>query len=93
MAQCVECSTTFDTDESPAVGEVIACPECGLEMKVTAVSPLALRALPPWISPESDYYDSPPDEIEPQGTTYVSGVLAAIGLIVVVFYLSSQLNC
>ena len=33
MAACVECEAEFDIDE-PEVGEIVSCPECGLEMEV-----------------------------------------------------------
>ena len=44
MAACVECEAEFDIDE-PEVGEIVACPECGLEMEIVSVRPLELEAV------------------------------------------------
>ena len=44
MAACVECEAEFDIDE-PEVGEMVSCPECGLDMEVITIRPLELEAV------------------------------------------------
>ena len=44
MASCVECEAEFDIDE-PEVGEIVSCPECGLDMEVVSLKPLELEAV------------------------------------------------
>ena len=44
MARCSECGATFDLEEEDLEeGEFIDCPECGVELEVTAVDPLRLE--------------------------------------------------
>lgn len=44
MASCVECEAEFDIDEAE-VGEIVSCPECGLDMEVISLRPLELEAV------------------------------------------------
>jgi alpha-aminoadipate carrier protein LysW len=44
MATCVECGAEFDIDEVE-VGDIVSCPECGLEMEVLSRRPLELEAV------------------------------------------------
>ncbi len=44
MASCVECEAEFDIDE-PVVGEMVSCPECGLDMEIVSARPLELEAV------------------------------------------------
>ena len=44
MAACVECEAEFDIDE-PEVGELVSCPDCGLEMEILSAKPLELEAV------------------------------------------------
>ncbi len=44
MAACVECEAEFDIEE-PDLGDLVSCPECGLEMEVTSVKPLELEVV------------------------------------------------
>jgi alpha-aminoadipate carrier protein LysW len=44
MATCVECDAEFDIDEVE-VGDVVSCPECGLDMEVLSRRPLELEAV------------------------------------------------
>lgn len=44
MASCVECEAEFDVDE-PQMGEIVSCPECGLDMEIISVRPLELEAI------------------------------------------------
>ncbi len=44
MATCVECDAEFDIDEVE-VGDVVSCPECGVDMEVLSRRPLELEAV------------------------------------------------
>jgi alpha-aminoadipate carrier protein LysW len=47
MTRCPECESDLDLDGYDLdVGEMINCPECSVELKVTSTDPLAV-ALPP----------------------------------------------
>jgi alpha-aminoadipate carrier protein LysW len=47
MTKCPECESDLDLDGYDLdVGEMINCPECSVELKVTSTDPLAV-ALPP----------------------------------------------
>lgn len=45
MASCPACDTEIDVDEFDVDrGDELSCPECGSNLKVAAVSPVALQA-------------------------------------------------
>ncbi len=44
MASCVECEAEFDVDE-PQLGEIVSCPECGLDMEIVSTKPLELETI------------------------------------------------
>jgi alpha-aminoadipate/glutamate carrier protein LysW len=47
MTKCPECESDLDLDGYDLdVGEMINCPECSVELKVTSTDPVAV-ALPP----------------------------------------------
>ncbi|HVQ30821.1 MAG TPA: lysine biosynthesis protein LysW [Vicinamibacteria bacterium] len=48
MAVCPECDADIEIDEYDVdKGEIISCPECGVELEVVGLSPLELdRAAP-----------------------------------------------
>lgn len=44
MAVCPECDTDLDVDEEELEeGEIVSCPECGVEFEVVTKSPLELN--------------------------------------------------
>lgn len=43
---CLECGATVPLGESPVVGEVVPCPECGVELEVVSVKPLKVELAP-----------------------------------------------
>jgi alpha-aminoadipate carrier protein LysW len=44
MAICPECETALDVDEEELdEGEIISCPECGLDFEVVTKNPLELN--------------------------------------------------
>ncbi len=44
--ECPECGADVAFDEAPMAGEIIECEECGVELEVTAVDPLAIAVAP-----------------------------------------------
>ena len=44
MAVCVECEAEFDL-VGPEIGELVSCPECGIEMEVVSNKPIELDAV------------------------------------------------
>lgn len=45
-AICSECEGEILVAENVMVGEILECPDCGAELEVTGVSPLALELAP-----------------------------------------------
>ena len=45
MAECIQCGFNVNV-QSPEVGEIVDCPDCGTELEVTAAAPLAFSAAP-----------------------------------------------
>lgn len=45
-AECPECGATIEFEETPMVGEIIECEECGVELEVVSVNPLKLEVAP-----------------------------------------------
>ena len=46
MALCVECEAEIPLDASTEVGEIIQCPDCGLDLEVLSVQPPELAPAP-----------------------------------------------
>jgi len=47
MAVCPECEADVEIDEYDVdKGEIISCPECGIELEVVGLSPLQLDVAP-----------------------------------------------
>ena len=42
---CIECAAALDAKVT-LVGEILDCPDCGLELEVRSVSPIVLAAAP-----------------------------------------------
>jgi alpha-aminoadipate carrier protein LysW len=48
MAVCPECEADVEMDEYDVdKGEIISCPECGIELEVVGLAPLQLDVAPP----------------------------------------------
>jgi len=45
-AACVECDAAIALANTPVEGEIVDCPECGVELEVTALAPLTLALAP-----------------------------------------------
>jgi alpha-aminoadipate carrier protein LysW len=43
---CVECAAEIDLAENTEVGEIIVCPDCGVDLEVTALEPAAVQLAP-----------------------------------------------
>jgi len=43
---CVECEGNVDVADDVIVGEILECPDCGVELEITAVSPPSNRTGP-----------------------------------------------
>jgi len=43
---CVECDAAVAVNEDCVIGEVTPCPECGVELEVTATDPLTVELAP-----------------------------------------------
>lgn len=44
---CPECDATVTVGADAMTGEIVQCPDCGVELEVKATSPLALGIAPP----------------------------------------------
>ena len=46
MAQCPECEAAIDLEEDEVEeGQIVDCPECGVELEVINIDPLELNAV------------------------------------------------
>ncbi len=43
---CVECDGEVALAENVIVGEIVECPDCGVELEVTGISPLTIELAP-----------------------------------------------
>jgi alpha-aminoadipate/glutamate carrier protein LysW len=60
MLYCPECETSLDVEEDEVdEGEVISCPECGLDFEVATVNPVELKPVE-----ENEYEDEDEEETE-----------------------------
>lgn len=55
MGYCPECEAVID-DEFEDVGEVISCPECGVELEVISIDPVEFDLAPIDDEEEDDEY-------------------------------------
>lgn len=46
-AACPECDAQVQVADSAETGEIVACPDCAVELEVMATSPLRLEPAPP----------------------------------------------
>ncbi|WP_081752489.1 lysine biosynthesis protein LysW [Kallotenue papyrolyticum] len=45
-ATCPECDATLTLNDDLVEGEIVPCPDCGVELEVVAVEPLELAPAP-----------------------------------------------
>ena len=61
MIYCPECETSLDVEEDEVdEGEVLSCPECGMDFEVTTVNPVELKP----VNEEEEYVDEEEEETE-----------------------------
>ncbi|MCS7177898.1 MAG: lysine biosynthesis protein LysW [Anaerolineae bacterium] len=46
MAQCPECAAELNLASGVEVGEIILCPDCGVELEVRSLNPIVLELAP-----------------------------------------------
>ena len=46
-AVCPECDAEVETASDTEAGEIVTCSDCGVDLEVTSVSPLAVAVAPP----------------------------------------------
>lgn len=46
MAECPECGAIIELPSGTEVGEIILCPDCGVELEVTSLNPPTLELAP-----------------------------------------------
>ncbi len=44
--ECIECNGAVPAEDSVLVGEVLECPDCGVELEVTRLEPLQVELAP-----------------------------------------------
>jgi alpha-aminoadipate carrier protein LysW len=44
--ECPECSAQLDIADDVEVGEILVCPDCGVELEVLSVDPLSVDLAP-----------------------------------------------
>jgi alpha-aminoadipate carrier protein LysW len=44
--ECLECAAELDLASDLEVGEILACPECGVELEVMSLDPVTLDFAP-----------------------------------------------
>jgi len=45
-AECLECAAEVELPEDAVEGEIVQCPECGIELEVVPLSPVKLELAP-----------------------------------------------
>ena len=46
-AACPECDAQVSVADTAETGEILPCPDCGVELEVMATSPVQLQVAPP----------------------------------------------
>ena len=46
MAECPECAAELALDSDVEEGEIVVCPDCGVELEVISLTPLTLELAP-----------------------------------------------
>ena len=63
MLYCPECETSLDVEEDEVdEGEILSCPECGLDFEVTTINPVELKAVE-----EEEKYEDDDEEVTEDG--------------------------
>ena len=43
---CLECDAAIEAEANLIIGEILECPECGIELEVIQLSPLSVELAP-----------------------------------------------
>lgn len=46
MGSCPECAGTVDVIANTEVGEIIPCPDCGVELEIRSLEPVTFEVAP-----------------------------------------------
>ena len=46
VGTCPECAAEIELDDNVIEGEIVDCPDCGVELEVVSVDPLTLELAP-----------------------------------------------
>jgi len=46
MAECPECGAALVLEDNVEAGEIIVCPDCGVELEVISVNPIVVEPAP-----------------------------------------------
>lgn len=46
MVECPECAAVLDLASDLELGEIVVCPDCGVELEVVGLDPVALALAP-----------------------------------------------
>jgi len=46
MATCLECAAELEIAPDTEEGEIVVCPDCGVELEVMSVNPIVLELAP-----------------------------------------------
>lgn len=52
LVACLECESQLQLPEDRVIGEILPCGDCGCEMEITSMEPLAIEVAP---EPEEDW--------------------------------------
>lgn len=44
--ECLECGAELELEADVEVGEIVVCPDCGVELEVISLDPIALDLAP-----------------------------------------------
>ncbi|MGH9783999.1 MAG: hypothetical protein ACRD88_07415 [Terriglobia bacterium] len=71
MAQCPECEAFLDLEADEVTeGEIIACPECGVDLEVVNINPVEIRLLEEEELDEDDEDDEEKEELDEDEEEY-----------------------
>jgi len=43
---CLECGATIEVESNTIVGEILECPDCGVELEVVGINPVTVELAP-----------------------------------------------
>jgi alpha-aminoadipate/glutamate carrier protein LysW len=64
VSYCPECEAVIEDEEFEDVGEVISCPECGVELEVISIDPVEFDLAPVDEDDDDFEFDDSDDEEE-----------------------------